>query len=155
MATLRGESVDRPPVSFYNLNGLDENPNDPDPFNIYTHPSWHPIIELTREKTDRIVSRGVPAKNASPSPLDELTEYETFMKDGSRFEIRRIKIGKHTLTSRTRQDPDVHTVWTEEHLLKDLDDLKAYLQVPARQSRVCVFRIWCCMLRFSVCLAGC
>jgi hypothetical protein len=26
MATLRGEQVDRPAVSFYELNGLDENP---------------------------------------------------------------------------------------------------------------------------------
>lgn len=32
MATLRGDPVDRPPVSFYELNGLDENPDDPDPF---------------------------------------------------------------------------------------------------------------------------
>jgi len=39
MATLRGGQVDRPPVSFYELNGLDENPGDNDPFNIYSHPS--------------------------------------------------------------------------------------------------------------------
>lgn len=26
MATLRGETVDRPAVSFYELNGLDQNP---------------------------------------------------------------------------------------------------------------------------------
>ena len=31
MATMRGETVDRPAVSFYELNGLDENYNDPDP----------------------------------------------------------------------------------------------------------------------------
>ena len=29
MATLRGEPVDRPAVSFYELNGLDEDPGDP------------------------------------------------------------------------------------------------------------------------------
>ena len=34
MATLRGEWVDRPAVSFYELNGLDEHPHDNDPFNI-------------------------------------------------------------------------------------------------------------------------
>ena len=47
MATLRGEPVDRPAVCFYELNGLDEAPEDDDPFNIYTHPSWAPLIELT------------------------------------------------------------------------------------------------------------
>jgi hypothetical protein len=31
----RREEVDRPAVSFYALNGLDENPDDPNPFNIY------------------------------------------------------------------------------------------------------------------------
>ena len=31
MATMRGESVDRPAVSVYELNGLDEDYNDPDP----------------------------------------------------------------------------------------------------------------------------
>ena len=59
MATLRGEPVDRPPVSFYELNGLDEHPNDHDPFNIYADHSWQPLIERTRAKTDRIVMRGV------------------------------------------------------------------------------------------------
>ena len=39
MATLRGDRVDRPAVSFYEINGLDENPADANPFNIYSHPS--------------------------------------------------------------------------------------------------------------------
>ncbi len=45
MATLHGEAVDRPAVSFYELNGLDENTGDGDPYNIYTHPSWKPLLE--------------------------------------------------------------------------------------------------------------
>ena len=47
MATLAGSPVDRPPVCFYELNGLDERPEDADSFNIYNHPSWAPLIELT------------------------------------------------------------------------------------------------------------
>ena len=31
----------------------------------------------------------------------------------------------------TRRDSGVKTVWTEEHLLKDVDDLKAYLDIPS------------------------
>ncbi len=130
MATLRGESVDRPPVSFYELNGLDENPHDTDPYNIYSHPSWWPLLELTRAKSDRIVMRGVAYSSVTPDPLDTLATNETVERDGSRFTTRRIQVGGRTLTSRTRHDRDVNTVWTEEHLLKDTDDLRAFLEIP-------------------------
>jgi hypothetical protein len=50
MATLRGEAIDRPPVSFYEINGTEDTENS-DPFNIYSHPSWRPLIELARDKT--------------------------------------------------------------------------------------------------------
>ena len=86
MRTLRGESVDRPAVCFYELNGLDEDPADPDPFNIYSHPSWRPLIELTREKTDRIVMRSVPFVDALPDPATELTRREQHIDaNGSRI----------------------------------------------------------------------
>jgi hypothetical protein len=130
MATLRGESVDRPPVSFYEINGLDEDPDDDAPFNIYSHPSWGPLLDLAREKTDRIVMRGVAYSSVQPSPIESISETETFLRDGSRFVIRRVPIAGRTLISRTRQDPDVNTVWPLEHLLKDIDDLKAFLEVP-------------------------
>ncbi|MBS3761768.1 MAG: hypothetical protein KGZ25_00565 [Planctomycetes bacterium] len=131
MRTLRGEPVDRPAVSFYELNGLDEDPNNDDPFNIYSHPSWRPLIELTREKTDRIVMRWVPYESDQPDPLQKFTETETFMRDGSRHVIRKVQAGDRELTARHRRDPDVNTTWTEEHLLKEIDDLKAYLELPS------------------------
>lgn len=135
MATLRGESVDRPAVSFYEINGLDENPDNPDPFNIYSHPSWRPLIELAREKTDRIVMRGVAYQSVTPDPIDELSTTESTLRDGGRFTKRTVKAGNRTLTSRTRRDPDVNTVWTEEHLLKDVDDLRAFLEIPLPSPR--------------------
>lgn len=131
MATLRGEPVDRPAVSFYELNGLDENPGNNDPFNIYSHPSWRPLIELTREKTDRIVMRGVACNSVAPDPIQDVSTIESVVRDGSRFTTRRIQAGGRTLTARTRHDPDVNTVWTEEHFLKDTDDLRAFLELPA------------------------
>lgn len=130
MATLRGDPVDRPAVSFYELNGLDEPLDDPDPYNIYSHPSWRPLIELTREKTDRIVMRGVPFVDAPVDPVAELTVWESEERDGSRFTTTTIRAGRRTLTQRTRRDRDVNTVWTIEHLLKDADDLRAYLDLP-------------------------
>lgn len=130
MATLRGEPVDRPAVSFYELNGLDEDPDDPDPFNIYSHPSWRPLVDMTRAATDRIVMRGVAYAAIAPDPIEAISETESVVRDGSRLTVRRVRIGARTLTARTRRDADVNTVWTEEHLLKNVDDLRLFLQVP-------------------------
>ena len=66
MRTLRGESVDRPAVCFYEINGLDQDPANADPFNIYSHPSWQPVLELARNWADRIVMRGMPFRNLPP-----------------------------------------------------------------------------------------
>jgi len=129
MATLRGEPVDRPPVSFYEINGTEDTESS-DPFNIYSHPSWRPLIELARDKTDRIVMRGVGCKAMEPPPVDALTETETVIRDGSRFTSSRIQAGDRMLTSRYRTDPDVNTTWCLEHLLKDTDDLRAFLEIP-------------------------
>ena len=135
MATLRGEPVDRPPVCFYELNGLDENIDDQDPFNIYNHPSWAPLIELTREKTDRIVMRSIPLKDAPLSPIDDCTTIESWLdENGRRFIRRTIRYGSHTLTEVTRRDPDVNTVWVVEHLLKNVQDVESYLEIPLTTS---------------------
>lgn len=130
MATMRGETVDRPPVCFYELNGLDQNPDDPDPFNIFSGPSWKPLIELARDRTDRIVLRELIFGKILPDPVEGLASKETFIKNGSEYTIRKIKAGNRILTSRERRDPDINTVWTEEHLIKDLDDLRAFLNLP-------------------------
>ncbi|MCA9413865.1 MAG: hypothetical protein KC944_21815 [Candidatus Omnitrophica bacterium] len=130
MATLRGETVDRPPVSFYEINGYDEHPEDPDPFNIYSDPSWRPLIQLAAEKTDRILMRRLAFSDVLPDPLEELSKETVLEKDGSRFGVRSIQAGDRILTSRTRRDPDLDTVWTIEHLLKDTDDLRAFIQIP-------------------------
>ncbi len=130
MRTLRGEAVDRPAVCFYEINGLDEDPDDPDPFNIYSHPSWRPVIDLARERTDRIVMRSVPWRVEGADPLAERVSETVEVRDGSRFTTRSIRAGQRTLVSRRRRDPDVDTAWTLEHPLKDVDDLIAYLDLP-------------------------
>ena len=131
MNTLRGQPVDRPPVSFYEINGLDERPDNPDPFNIYSHPSWAPLIELAREQTDRIVMRGVPMRGAPPDPLAELTTTETWDDGATRYTRRTIRCGRHTFTATDRRDRDVNTTWRIEHFLKGPDDLAAWLTLPA------------------------
>lgn len=134
--------MDRPPLSFYELNGLDENPANADPFNIYSHPSWEPLIELTRAHSDRIVMRPVGFKGAPADPLAELTFRRTWVDSegvgfpnsevptGRQFTHSTIQYAGHSLTALTRRDMDVNTVWHLEHLLKNSADLQVYLQLP-------------------------
>jgi hypothetical protein len=134
MRSIQGETVDRPPVSFYEINGLDENPEDGSPFNIYNHPSWRPLIELARQQSDRIVMRSVPFLNSSPNPREERSTVEEWQDEqGWLFRRLCIRAGGRTLTSLTRRDPQVNTIWTIEHLLKDAEDLKAFLQIPVQE----------------------
>ncbi|HBB92651.1 MAG TPA: hypothetical protein DC042_13285 [Bacteroidales bacterium] len=130
LATLRGLPVDRPPVCFYEINGYDEHPDDQNPFNIFSHPSWQPLIDLAREKTDRIVMRGVAFKEIAPDPIGHIATDQTTIKNGSRCIRRTVHAGRRILTMETRQDPDINTIWTTEPLLKDLDDLDAFLELP-------------------------
>ncbi|RPJ45395.1 MAG: hypothetical protein EHM21_09405 [Chloroflexi bacterium] len=149
MNTLAGRPVDRPAVCFYEINGLDEtadradpadrgDPADwqdpvdvPDSFNIYSHPSWAPLIDLAREKSDRIVMRPVRFPDA-PDPVEESKKVEVwYAENGSRYERRAIQCGKRTLTSVTRRDPDINTIWQVEHLFKDAEDVRVFLELPS------------------------
>jgi hypothetical protein len=127
MATLAGLPVDRPAVSFYELNALDQDPGDSDPYNIYSHPSWKALLDLTREKTDRIVMRKLPFETPLPG---EITSSEHIYENGSLHTTHRLKTGSHEFTCRTRRDLDIDTIWELDHWLKDVQDLQAWLSLP-------------------------
>lgn len=136
MATLRGEPVDRPAVNFYEVGGFDVDPADPDEFNVYNDPSWRPLLELAETQSDLIRMRS-PVKSRShqvdaDSPRSEFFKTEQYLEDGCKFRRVTLKIAGRTMISLTRRSPGVDTVWTIEHLLKDSDDLKAYLELPDR-----------------------
>lgn len=129
MTTLQGRAVDRPAVCFYEINGLDENASDPDPYHIYSHPSWAPLIALAREKSDRIVMRPVPFTGGL-DPLEGILQVQTWEENGRRYEKQTLRCGRRTLTAVTRRDRDINTIWQVEHLLKDAEDLRAFLDLP-------------------------
>ena len=134
MSTLAGKSVDRPPVCFYELNGFDENPRDRDPFNIYNHPDWAPLIQLTAEHSDRIVLRPAAIKFDSPEIPPELTS-EVIEKNHQSISSRSvIQAGGRILTRRTRHDAGVNTLWNLEHWLKSPEDAEAYLTLPLQET---------------------
>jgi hypothetical protein len=141
MATLRGEAVDRPAVNFYEIGGFQIDSSDPDEFNVYNDPSWQPLLQLAEEQTD-LIRMCSPVRRRShkvemsddktdaASYRDEFFKTEKYMEDGNRFKRVTLKIGEKTMTSLTRRSPEIDTVWTIEHLLKSVDDLKAYLELP-------------------------
>lgn len=141
LATLRGEAVDRPAVSFYEIGGLRMDPHDPDPFNIYTDPSWQPLLELAEHETDLIRLRSAVRAQShvawdrsgdgpARSVREELLTSRTWEQDGCRLTRLTLQAGGRELTSLLRREPDTDTLWTVEHLVKDRDDLLAYLQLP-------------------------
>ncbi len=141
MATLRGEVVDRPAVNFYEIGGFKIEPSDPDEFNVYNDPSWQPLLQLAEEQTDLIRMRSpvrpdshkveiAHDKTDSVNYRDEFFKTKEYMEDGCRFKRVTLKIGGRNMTSLTRRSPEIDTVWTVEHLLKSIDDLKAYLELP-------------------------
>jgi len=140
MATLRGEPVDRPPVNFYEIGGLEMDPNNPDPYNIYSDPSWQPLLQLAEEHTDLIRMKS-PVRQHSHEAWDTSSGTKTSIRDdffsseqkeenNCRLTRTTVKVAGRTLTSLTRRERDVDTLWTVEHLLKSVDDLKAYLKLP-------------------------
>lgn len=153
MATLRGRPVDRPAVNFYEIGGFRIDPSDPDRFNVYNDPSWQPLLRLAEEQTDLIRLRS-PVKSRShevtahkSQAVGERDEFpdtalcnmpqsrgpfeaEEYVQDGCRFNRLTVTVGGRSMKSLTRRGPDIDTVWTVEHLLKDTEDLKAYLELP-------------------------
>lgn len=130
MSTFNGLPVDRPAVNFYEIGGFQVNPDDPSEFNIYNDPSWRPLLQLAEEKTDIMRMCGPAVKDSSENPRSEFFNTEQYMKDGSLFTKTTLNVTDRTMTALTRRDPEIETVWTIEHLLKDADDLNAYLQLP-------------------------
>lgn len=133
MATLRGEPVDRPAVNFYEVGGFDVDPDDSDEFNVYNDPSWRLLLKLAEEHSDLIRMRS-PVKSRSHqvesrSPRDEFFTTEEYFENGCRFKHVTLKVAGRIMTSLTKRSPDIDTVWTIEHLLKNTDDLKAYLEL--------------------------
>jgi len=138
IATLKGEAVDRPAVNFYEIGGFLVNPNDPDEYNIYNSPSWQPLLNLAENHTDiiRLVS---PVRAQSHLSWDgstnigirkQFVEKKVWEENNSRFTRLTFKIGSKNLTSLTRRDKNLDTVWTVEYLLKNSDDVKLFLELP-------------------------
>lgn len=137
MATLRGEPVDRPAVNFYEVGGFKVDSEDMDPFNIYNAPDWHPLLQLAEERTDLIRqmspvrARSVDPTGSATGPVwQEFFKNESWEEGDCRIERTTVTVAGRTMTQTTKRERELDTIWTTEHLLKDTNDLKAYLNIP-------------------------
>ena len=130
MATLRGKTVDRPPVSFYEIGGWKMTPDPDNEFAVWNDPSWRPLEKLCEEETDLIRMMRPSWKDGSDNGLSNYIKTEVWREGDSEFTRRTIEIAGRILTSLKRRDTDTYTTWTLKHFLSDVDDLKTYLQLP-------------------------
>lgn len=137
MATMRGAPVDRPPVNFYEIGGLQIDPADPDPYNIFNAPAWQPLLQLADNHTDIIrMLSPVRARSIDPTGSASSARWHEFFRedirdDGTtRITTTVLRMAGRTLTQVTHRQRHINTVWTVEHLLKDAADVTAYLTIP-------------------------
>ena len=130
LATFAGQPADRPPVNFYEIGGWKANPDNPDPWNIYNGPGWRELVDLAENHTDIMRFAG-PIQHPHPdNARDRFFTSESWEQGDSRYTKTTLRIAGRTMQSVARCDREVSTTWTIEHLLKDPDDVKAYLQLP-------------------------
>ena len=138
LATLKGDKVDRPAVSFYEIGGFNIDPDDPDKYNVYNSPSWKPLLQLANNHTDiirlaspvRAESHSSWSGNTKANSGNQIVEQTVWEEGDDRFTRLTYNINNKKLTSLTRRNKDIDTVWTIEHLIKNIDDARTFLQLP-------------------------
>ncbi|MEI6602946.1 MAG: uroporphyrinogen decarboxylase family protein [Clostridia bacterium] len=126
LKTLKGEKVDRVPVSTYELVGFNSHAFE------NQEPSYRDLMQVIREKTDCICmwnphSTEQFALSAFPAETQSnvVTEGTLTKTVTSLFTPR----GRE-LTATHQRYVDVHTVWTTEHYCKTIEDVDAYFSIP-------------------------
>ncbi len=119
LRTLRHEPTDRVPISTYELVAWNRNSWE------NQEPSYSRLMEVIRLRTDCIYMLQ-PDWKAAPVPGMEV---QTWRDGKSTFARTTYRTPKGSLTSFHRVDDDLHTRWTLEHLLKDIEDIDRYCTI--------------------------
>ncbi len=138
MATMRGAAVDRPAISFYEIGGFLVNPSDKNPYNVYNSPDWQPLLELAENHTDIIRMMSPVRKDSHISwenavinaSFEKHVKIESWEKGDSKYSRINYFVGNKKLSSVSRRDKSLDTVWTIEPLIKTREDVHTYLDLP-------------------------
>jgi uroporphyrinogen-III decarboxylase len=118
--SIRHQSVDRVPISTYELVGWNENAWE------NKEPSYKRLMDAIRQHTDCIymLEPGVRDVPNTASLEEEWREGSSFY----RSKVFHTKSGD--LKALYRTDEGIHTTWTVKHLLEEVDDIDRYLSLP-------------------------
>ena len=115
-------------------------PSDPDTFNVYNDPSWKPLIDLAENHTDLIRMRS-PVRTHSHESWDSFNadvesvrgqyfKTEQTIQNDVVLTKQTVTINGREMTSLTKREKEIDTIWTVEHLIKSPQDIEDYLQIP-------------------------
>lgn len=116
--------IDRVPVSTYDLVGW-----DPDSWQS-RDPSYSRLLSIIRDKLDCEYMLNPVFKNPF---ADNLTN-ETWIEENSTYTRSIYHSKEGPLTSLSRRDDGIHTIWHIEPLLKSTRDIDKYLKIPYEPS---------------------
>jgi len=124
--TLRGEEIDRVPISLYEFDGFYDSW-------IHNYPEYVEILEYAEGKTDKMYfwapSDSKPVLFYGVIDSENIKQI-SWEEKGSRYTKTIIETPKGTVSSLSRQDEGVHTTWTIQSLCKDEDDARKILSIP-------------------------
>ena len=126
LRTLKGEKVDRIPISLYEFEGFYDSW-------IYDYPEYVRILEYARDKTDKMYfwSPKSDKPNLFYGEIEEKSiETKKWEEKKSIHTKTIIKTPRGELSSLQRQDEGVHTTWTLENLCKNEEDAEKILSLP-------------------------
>jgi uroporphyrinogen-III decarboxylase len=122
LAAMRGQVPDRVPVSTYELVGW-----NPDAWEN-REPSYARLMDLIRRETDCMYMTDVHVPNARSAEIRTSTEK---WDEGDQHYTRTVTRARgRDLTTVHSFSDDIKTVWNREHLCKNLDDLRAFVELP-------------------------
>ena len=115
--------IDRIPISMYEISAYSSDTHG----SFANHePSYANVINVMKAKTDNILLTGNHVHYPGIAKVTEVTS----KRDGiSTYTTVVLHTPKGDLTYRNRVDDNIHTAWTLEHYLKDLDDIEKYMSL--------------------------
>ncbi len=124
---IRHEPIDRVPISTFELVGWNEFAWE------NQQPSYKALMDIIRKETDCIYM-------LNPDILEErnhdhIHTYE-WIENNSNYKKMTYKWKNKNLTYTQRSDDGINTIWTIEHLLKNLDDIDTYLALPYKPAKI-------------------
>jgi len=131
MRALKGEEIDRVPISLYEFDGFYDKW-------IYNHKEYVEILEYAKGKTDKMYFWA--PQSVEPVLFYGMIEREYISRESWRngklvYTRVTIETPRGSVSRIIRQDDDVHTSWIVKHFCESLEDASKILSIPYKPWR--------------------